>query len=87
MKTQENNVKTSDNDVHRSNFNIGEMNKSRELYSREGDNSSQFEGKTVAWELAIQIWIRQVLFSPNGDPKLIHPVLNSPIIQFYYIIL
>ena len=29
---------------------MGEMDKSRELYSREGDNSSRFEGKTVPWE-------------------------------------
>ena len=26
------------------------MDKSRELYSKEKDNSSKFEGKTVAWE-------------------------------------
>ena len=26
-------------------FNMGEMDKSRELYSREGDNSRRFEGK------------------------------------------
>ena len=32
---------------------MGEMDKSRELYSKEGDNSSQFEGKTVAWEHTI----------------------------------
>ena len=34
------NVKTSDNDLKYSTFNMGEMDKSRELYSREGDNSS-----------------------------------------------
>ena len=31
----------------------GEMDKSQELYSREGDNSSGFERKTVAWEHTI----------------------------------
>ena len=39
------NLKTSENEVKYSSFNIGEMDKSRELYSKEGDNSSQFEGK------------------------------------------
>ena len=34
-------------------FNMGEMDKSRELYSKEGDNSSQFEGKTVPSEHTI----------------------------------
>ena len=29
---------------------MGEMDKSQELYSKEGDNSSQFEEKTVPWE-------------------------------------
>ena len=43
-------MKTSENDVKYSSFNMGEMDKSRELYSREGDNYSQFEGKTVQWE-------------------------------------
>ena len=39
-------------------FNIGEMDKSQELYSIEGDNSSWFEGKTVAWEhTIIYIWL------------------------------
>ena len=47
------NVKTSENDVKQSDFNTGEMDKSRELYSKEGDNSSQFEGKTVPWEHTI----------------------------------
>ena len=51
--TEEYNVKTSENDVKHSNFNMGEMDKSRELYSKEGDNSSQFEGKTVPWEHTI----------------------------------
>ena len=32
---------------------MGEMDKSRELYSKEGDNSSQFEGKIVPWEHTI----------------------------------
>ena len=32
---------------------MGEMDKPRELYSREGDNSSRFEEKTVPWEHTI----------------------------------
>ena len=48
--TEEYNAKTPENDVQYSNFNMGEMDKSRDLYSKEGDNSSQIEGKTVAWE-------------------------------------
>ena len=50
------NVKTSwpQKVIKYSNFNfMGEMDKSRELYSREGDNASQFEGKPVAWEYTI----------------------------------
>ena len=43
--TNEYNVKTSENDVQYSNFDMGEIVKSRELYSSEGDNSSRFEGK------------------------------------------
>ena len=43
-------MKTQENDVKYSSFNMGEMDKSRELYSKEGDNSSRFEGKTVPWE-------------------------------------
>ena len=35
-------------------FNMGEMDKSGELYSREGDNSRRFEGKTVPWEHTIR---------------------------------
>ena len=31
-----------------------EMDKSRELYSREGDNSSRFEGKTMPWENTVR---------------------------------
>ena len=52
-KKEEYNLKTSENDVKYSSFNIGEMDKSRELYSKEGDNSSRFEGKTVPWEHTI----------------------------------
>ena len=40
MKTEEYNAKTSENDVKYINFNMGEMDKSRELYSKDGDNSS-----------------------------------------------
>ena len=36
-------VKTSENDVKYGSF--GAMDKSRELYSRNGDKSSRFEGK------------------------------------------
>ena len=36
-------VKTSENDVKYSNSNMGEIDKSRELYSREGDNSSDLK--------------------------------------------
>ena len=50
---EEYNVKTAENDVKYSSFNMGEMDKSRELYSKEGDNSSRFEGKTVPWEHTI----------------------------------
>ena len=32
---------------------MAEMDKSRELYSKEGDNSSRFEGKTVPLEHTI----------------------------------
>ena len=28
---------------------MGDIDKSREVYSREGDNSSRFEAKTVSW--------------------------------------
>ena len=35
----------------------------------------------------IQLWIRPVLFSPFRDLWLIRPVLNSPSLEFYYIIL
>ena len=37
---------------------MGEMDKSKELYSREGDNSSRFEGKTVPWEHTILCILR-----------------------------
>ena len=53
--TEEYNVKTSENDVKHSNFHMGEMDKSRELYSKEGDNSRQIEGKTVPWEHTIVV--------------------------------
>ena len=46
-------MKSSENDVKNSNINKGEMDKSRELYSKEGDNSSRFDGKTVPWEHTI----------------------------------
>ena len=38
-------MKTSESDVKHSDFNMREMDISRELYSKEGDNSSRFEGK------------------------------------------
>ena len=37
--------KTMSSKKMNNNINIGEMDKSRELYSKEGDNSSQFEDK------------------------------------------
>ena len=55
--TEEYNAKTPENDVQYSNFNMGEMDKSRDLYS-EGDNSSQIEGKTVAWENTLVHYIK-----------------------------
>ena len=54
------NVKTSENDVKYSSFNMGEMNKSRVLYSKEGDNSSRFEGKTVPCKHTIYEFIKDV---------------------------
>ena len=36
-------MKTSENDVKYSSLNMREMDKSRELYSREGDNSNSFK--------------------------------------------
>ena len=51
--TKEYSVKTSENDVKHSNFNMGEVDNSQELYSREGDNSSPLEGKTLPWEHSI----------------------------------
>ena len=47
--TEEYHVKTSENDVQYSNFNMGEMDKFKEFYSKEGDNC-QYEGKIVARE-------------------------------------
>ena len=41
----------------------------------------------INYSNCIEIWIRPVLFSPYRDLKLIHQVLNSPTIQFGYIIL
>ena len=46
-------MKTSENDVKNSNFDMREMDKSRELYSTEEDNSSHFELKTMPWEHTI----------------------------------
>ena len=50
---EECNVKTSENNVQYSSFKIREMDKSRELYFREGDNSIRFDGKPVACEHTI----------------------------------
>ena len=55
--TEEYNVKTLENNVKFSNLNMVEMDKSRELYSKEGDNLCQFEEKTAAWEHAITVLI------------------------------
>ena len=48
-------LKTSENKVKYSIFYMGEMNKSRELYSKEGDNPIRFEGKIVPWEHTIDV--------------------------------
>ena len=48
-------MKPSENDVRYSNFSMGEMDEFRQLYSREGDNSSRFEEKTAAWEHTVVI--------------------------------
>ena len=54
------------------------MDKSRELYSREGDtcNSSRFEGKTVPWEHTIQNFLcpqtnehRGVVIQSSASPR------------------
>ena len=42
---------------------------------------------TAALLYCIQLWIHLVLFSRCGDLRLIRPVLNSPTVQFSYIIL
>ena len=52
---EEYNVKTSENDVRYNSFNREEMEKSRELYSKDGDIFSWFEGKIVAWEHTLDI--------------------------------
>ena len=49
-------MKTSENIVKYSSFNMGEMDKSWELYSKVGGNSSRFEGKAVPWEHTITIY-------------------------------
>ena len=36
------------------------MDKSLELYSKEGDNSSQFEGKIVRWEHTTFLYITSI---------------------------
>ena len=59
---EEYNVKSLENDVKYSNFNIEEMDKSQELYSREGNNCSRFEGKTVGWEHTIIIKLKKGLY-------------------------
>ena len=46
-------MKTSENIVKYSSFKMGEMDKSWELYSKVGGNSSRFEGKAVPWEHTI----------------------------------
>ena len=53
-------MKTSKNDVQYSNSKMGEMDKYQELYSRQGDNSSRFEGKTVAMEHTLSVYVWQV---------------------------
>ena len=70
-------MKTSENEVKYSSFNMGEMDKFRELYSKEGDNSSRFEGKTVLWEhtvdneLGVAGWNDNINKRPKG-PHIVH---------------
>ena len=47
-------MKTSENDVKFSNSNMWEMDKSRELYSREGDNSNSAVGTHYWATLAVK---------------------------------
>ena len=53
---------------------MGEMDKSRELYSREGGNSSRFEEKTVAWEHTI-----------NFNLCSLHFEVYNPHFEVYYL--
>ena len=63
-------MKTSENDVKYSSFNMEEMDKSRELYFREGNNSSRFEGKTVPWEHTIICkWIHVHVYVKYKKPN------------------
>ena len=46
------------------------MDKSRELYSKEGDNSSRFEGKTVPWEHNIFLFVHTLSLVNKAIRKL-----------------
>ena len=67
-------MKTSENDAKYNSLNIGEMDKSRELYSKEGDNSNRFEGKTVPWEHTMGdfIWNQSSYYSNQSESNLRH---------------
>ena len=76
-------MKTTENNVKYSNFNMGEMDKSRELYSKVGDNSSQFERKTVVWEHTIarnfcKYQISQILTGVYSLKHKIKQILGTP---------
>ena len=80
-------MKTSEKDVKYGSFNMGEMDKSRELYSREGDNSSEFEGKqcrgNTLWDDSAFVWVICVFFITVDDifKTLNHTVINMAAAQ------
>ena len=84
--TEEYNVKTSENDVKNSNFNLGEMDKSRELYSKEGDNSNQFEGKTVLWEHTTDVAISSNFIFQFRIPPPPFCICSIELRSFYFAI-
>ena len=68
-------MKTSENDVKYGSFNMGDIDKFWELYSREGDNSSRIEGKTVPWEHTIyyhKTTVKNIRASNNFNLSMIY---------------
>ena len=51
-------MKTSENNVKYSNFNMGGMDKSRELYSKEGDSSSDLKEKQCRGNTLLNLYIK-----------------------------